>query len=207
MTTKLKKHVGKKYGRLRVLKEIDPIHFDTRKINKGIRRFLVKCDCGSEKGIDGFQLSRKHNPIKSCGCIGKEKKFKTRSTKYYRRLYNIWFSMRNRCANKNNSDYHKYGERGISVCKRWSNFSNFYNDMIDTYSEGMTVERINVNGDYKPSNCTWIKNTDQAKNRRTTVWIEGQCMKDWCKSKGISYSYFSSFKQNKGIKAALLKFK
>jgi hypothetical protein len=172
---------------LEVIKEVESIHFKSNS-ERRIKRFLCRCECGKEKEIDAYHLTRKTSAIKSCGCINKRKKFKTKNILHYRRLYNIWHKMIRRCENKKEISYHRYGGRGISVCEKWHNFGHFYNDMIGEYKPEFTIERIDVNGNYEPNNCTWIPSKDQAKNRRTTVWYRGKCLKDACKEAGISYA-------------------
>jgi hypothetical protein len=98
--------------------------------------------------------------------------------------------MKYRCFVKTSSDYHKYGARGIKVCDKWLNFSDFYTDMAETYSPGLSIERIDNNKNYCKENCKWIRSEDQAKNRRTTVWIEGLCTKDFCKKNNLPYQKF-----------------
>lgn len=105
----------------------------------------------------------------SCGCVNKEKKYKTKDTQYYRRIYHIWRQMNQRCYNKINKNYNTYGERGIFVCNEWKDFGKFYNDMIDSYSPGLTIERVDIDDGYKKSNCCWIKNEEQAKNRISSI--------------------------------------
>jgi len=98
--------------------------------------------------------------------------------------------MKDRCLNPKDKRYHRYGGRGITVCKRWLNFEGFSQDMGATYKNGLTLERINNNGNYTPSNCVWIPFAEQAKNRSDTVFIEWngkrQCMRDWERELGFN---------------------
>jgi hypothetical protein len=82
------------------------------------------------------------------------------------KLYMIWATMLQRCNTPTSKRYHNYGGRGISVCPEWRTFEGFAADMGPTYQEGLSIERINVNGHYEPGNCTWIPMSEQAKNRR-----------------------------------------
>jgi len=97
--------------------------------------------------------------------------------------------MRQRCNYSGHDSYPEYGGRGIKVCKRWDDFANFLADMGEK-PEGMTIERIDTNGDYEPGNCKWATMKDQNRNRRSTIYIDRNgvnlCVKDWADRLGIN---------------------
>lgn len=110
------------------------------------------------------------------------------------RLYNIWVNMHQRCNNKNIPTYRNYGARGIRVCKEWDDFNTFLKWAVNKgYKDDLTIERNDVNGDYEPSNCSWITKTEQSQNKRTNVLLtykgETKNMKQWSDELGIDY-YF-----------------
>jgi hypothetical protein len=158
-----------KFGKLTVIKEVEP-----RITAKGIKERRVECicDCGNLKNV---MISRlKNGLVKSCGCLQKEIIRKINidtKTKYNVKnnpSYKIWCYMKTRCYNKNNKDYKHYGGRGIIICDRWKNsFENFLNDMGEK-PEGYSIDRINVDGNYEPSNCRWATQKEQVNNRRTS---------------------------------------
>lgn len=83
-------------------------------------------------------------------------------------LHYVYYNMKQRCLNKNRHDFKYYGGRGIKICDRWlESFSNFVDDMLPSYSPGLTLDRIEVNGDYAPENCRWVTMSVQCKNKRT----------------------------------------
>lgn len=133
-----------------------------------------------------------NNSIKSCGCLHKE--IMSTHGKHDTRLYRIWVAMKQRCNNPNNESYKYYGERGIKVCDEWrKDFMVFYNwAMNNGYNDNLTIDRINVDGNYEPANCRWITYQEQARNTRKTknITINGEthCLKDWCKILNINYN-------------------
>jgi hypothetical protein len=152
---------GRTFGQLKVLTEVEPI-------NKQ-RMWRCLCSCGKQHDVAQLHLTRKKGGTRSCGCVYLKKKYPTKNLVYYRRLYNVWKAMHYRCYKPGNRQYANYGGRGIRISKDWHNFAGFYNDMIDTYEPGLTIERIDVDGDYCLENCTWITNEAQASNRRSSL--------------------------------------
>lgn len=136
------------------------------------RFWLCRCECGEEKIVQANSLLS--GTSKSCGCLRTEK-FRKRVTSHGESgtpLYKAWAAMRARCLKKNGAAFKHYGGRGIQICKRWDDFENFALDMGPSYEEGLTLERVNVDGDYKPSNCKWIPKSKQAWNRTDTVYVD-----------------------------------
>lgn len=163
--------IGKKFGRLTVLAQ------DMERSKEACDTFYIcRCDCGNIKSIRGFYI--RHGKTTSCGCFRKEKLVKmskeTNSThgKSKTRLYKIWSSMLGRCRNKNHPAYKNYGGRGIHVCAEWHEFLPFEKWAFDNgYDPSAkrgecTIDRIDTNGDYEPSNCRWTDIASQERNRR-----------------------------------------
>jgi hypothetical protein len=107
-------------------------------------------------------------------------------------IYESWHQMKKRCMNPKDIAYHNYGGRGITVCERWLAFENFYADMGASFVEGLEIERLDVNGNYEPSNCTWETSKQQARNRRTnhlvTAFGETKPIIVWAEEYGIKKS-------------------
>lgn len=179
---------GERHGRLTIVSE---------KIGEKRRKFLCLCDCGKEKVVRLHDL--KKGAIRSCGCLLSE----TSRNKAYRhggcpdggnsRLYTIWNNMRMRCLNKNREDYKHYGERGITVCKEWLDFKEFQIWAIENgYQAHLTIERINNNGNYEPSNCRWATRKEQRNNASDNLLIEheGQIknLRQWTYRLGLKYT-------------------
>ena len=111
----------------------------------------------------------KSGKIKSCGCLNKQGNPKHGLR--YTRLYRIWINMKTRCYNKNTNRYKDYGARGITICNEWRNdFMSFYNwSMNNGYDENLTIDRINNDKNYEPSNCRWITVKEQNRNKRNNI--------------------------------------
>lgn len=149
---------GDRYGRLTVLGRSD---------RKG--RWLCKCDCGRES--EPSLGSLRNGSSKSCGCAQRDVASGINRTHGMSRSseYRIWAGMRKRCYSKKCKSYIDYGGRGIVVCERWSKFENFYEDMGQRPSPDHSLDRIDVDGNYEPSNCRWATAGEQARNRRKRI--------------------------------------
>lgn len=159
MAKRLNINSGDKFGRLKIIKEV-------KQINRA-RAFLCKCDCGKETIVKLIQLTS--GETKSCGCY----KLDLFSNLIYRhgfsrtKIYHIWTSMKQRCFNEKAKVYSYYGERGITMCEEWKDFETFKEWAVNNgFKNGLSIERKNVNGNYEPSNCSWIPRNKQAENTR-----------------------------------------
>lgn len=153
--------VGEKYGRLTVLSKHG-------KNKRGEISWLCRCDCGTVKPIIAGHL-RKGN-TKSCGCYHRDAVTSHGMTKMP--TFRSWESMKQRCLNPNNRAYSEYGGRGIKVHSQWiDSFDTFLSDMGDR-PKGTSLDRIDVNGDYTPSNCRWATRSEQQRNKRVTAYLK-----------------------------------
>lgn len=161
--------IGGKYGRLTVLERVK------EKRSGHTRTFYIcKCECGNITKVrnDGITSGR----ARSCGCYARESRSERMLTHGMSetRFYKIWVGMRQRCYNEKDTGYKYYGGRGITVCDRWNKFENFYDDMYESYlkhvkehgEENTSIDRIDNNGNYEPSNCRWTNQTKQLINQR-----------------------------------------
>ena len=152
----------------------------------GSGKWSCLCDCGRRSVVAGHHL--KSGSTKSCGCrqravLGEST---TRHGLRSHPLYRTWRGMRGRCNNPNHADYRYYGGRGIKVCERWGKFENFLADMGER-PEGCSLDRIDVNGNYEPSNCRWASNSEQRRNSRRSIFIDGKNLADLAEETGTKY--------------------
>ena len=150
-----------------VMKDMTPrlvLDLGLRFIPRGDRRYtygLFECQyCGEEFECQATLV--KTNRVVSCGCFSLTKPEGLSLSRFYL----TWHNMIKRCTNPNNRDYKNYGGRGISVCEEWLDIRNFIEWAELTYSEGLSLDRINNDGNYEPNNCRWTDNSTQILNRR-----------------------------------------
>lgn len=178
--------VDKKFGRLTVIKEYG-------KNRHGLSKWLCKCDCGNEVIVWGNHL--KAGNTKSCGCLQKEiaRKNSTKHGCCKERIYTAWANMKNRCHNEKHPEYKYYGGKGVKVCEEWlHDFQSFHKwAMANGYAENLTIDRIDNNGNYTPSNCRWTTWKEQQNNRSNNALItykeETKTLAQWAETTGIAY--------------------
>ena len=151
---------GKRFGRLWVISKYG--HTAYRRIT-----WLCSCDCGNECVVSGDSL--KSGRSRSCGCIRKEGNQTTHGMSYTK-LYNSYRAMKERCYLTSHIAYKNYGGRGITICEEWKNSFEAFADwsMANGYKNGLTIDRIDTNGNYEPANCRWITIQEQQQNKRNT---------------------------------------
>lgn len=164
------------------------------------KKWMFRCECGEEKLI--LKQSVVSGVVKSCGCYQRDmlKQKRPYRVKHGESCasangespeYRSWVSMKNRCNNKNDKSYHRYGARGIRVCKRWDeSYENFLSDMGRRPSEAHSLDRIDNMKGYSPDNCRWATPVEQSNNRRSNRIIthcgESKTLAQWSKETGIN---------------------
>lgn len=174
--------IGGRYGRLTVLHEVER--------RNGRRLYRCQCDCGAETIVMGGNLKQGH--VKSCGCLVYDNHHNKTHGQKGTRLYRIWSGMKNRCSNSNLREYPQYGGRGITICDEWMAFEEFYSWAKQSgYRDDLTIERVDVNGNYEPANCKWIPLGKQALNRTNTLFVtfkgKKRALKGLCRELRLSY--------------------
>lgn len=184
-------HEGKRFGHLIVIENADPF------IRKdGGKRSMCKCICDCGNMIVTRTEYLTSGKKTSCGCDTSQKISDKLTCGHHNdintRIYRIWSNMLNRCENPNNPAYAKYGGRGIQVYDAWKSFASFKEWAMSTgYNDGLTIDRIDNNLGYNPSNCRWVDATIQNNNRSNNRYItyDGKTMtaSQWAKFLGVSY--------------------
>lgn len=150
------REIGKVYGKWKIIRYVG--------IHRKLQKFETECECGTKGEHTAADLRAR----KSTQCIichnRKNAEKNIKHGLHGSKLYKVWRSMLSRCNNPNTKYYNRYGGRGIQVCKRWLKFENFLQDMGER-PEGMTIDRINNDGNYEPSNCRWVSHKENCANR------------------------------------------
>ncbi len=178
--------IGDKFGKWTVLKILPKEPYESR-------FFECQCECGTIKNVRGSNIT--NGSSTNCGCVrkitvGNTTRIDNRSKE---RLYDIYCKMKSRCNTTTNQNYKNYGGRGIKVCNEWlEDYLNFKNWALNNgYTDELTIDRINVNGDYEPSNCRWTTMDVQANNKRNNLYIthngETKTLAEWCRYYNINY--------------------
>lgn len=194
---------GKDFGFLHV-------NFFDVEASKRERKSLWNCTCvcGNTKNCEAYSL--RNGKTVSCGCRRTDRPHITHG-KTNTILYRKWRGMKDRCYNVNAPQYHYYGGRGITVCDEWKDdFESFYTWAIKNgYQDGLSIDRIDNNGNYSPDNCRWATRSMQARNKRDTVMVsvngETKSLADWSDISGIHISALRE-RYRKGKKMGITNF-
>lgn len=180
-------YIGKKFGRLTVITVEPNRHPDYHEY------VLCQCACGNVRSVQLSSLLC--GKTTSCGCYAKERSSKVNTKHGYTakrpRIYRIWENMRSRCNYAGNTNYVNYGGRGIKVCDAWDDFATFLAWATDNgYEDSLSIDRIDVNGNYCPENCRWATRKEQDRNKTTSHLLtfggKTQCLMDWCKELNLT---------------------
>ena len=169
---------GRVFGKLTVIEKVDSAF-------SGIY-WRCRCECGREQDVRGSHLTGGKECCISCAM----RKCATKHGLHGHIVYRIWVMMRQRCQNENAIGYKNYGGRGIKICDRWGSFENFASDVGIPPTSKHTLDRVDVNGNYEPSNFRWATPKEQQRNRRNNRHIEyngeRKIITEWSEITGIS---------------------
>lgn len=200
---------GQRFGKLTVIEYVG-------KNKIGQSMWLCRCDCGNLTTVNSSNMKR--GVTKSCGCYRSQTssdRLRKRSVKHNlstTKLYSVWRDMKQRCNNPKSTAYKYYGGRGIRVCKEWNDSAKTFYDwaMANGYREGLTIDRINVNGDYEPNNCRWATMKQQVQNRRVSLLTyngETHTYDEWSEITGIKKNVIRKRKNRLKLPIELVLFK
>ena len=159
---------GQKFGFLTVLSRAGSTR---RRGKKRFATWLCRCDCGQEVVVAGQRL--RNGKRKACGQSGhhwRNREHHGLSVRFPSE-YRTWYAMQRRCYQKNDPAYKNYGGRGLTVCDRWNSFAAFLDDMGPKPSPDLTLERVDVDGNYELDNCCWAPRVAQSRNRQRSVYV------------------------------------
>lgn len=189
--------IGQKFGRLTV---VDLDHRDA-----SYRTYwLCECDCPEHNRVVIYGCNLRDGTTKSCGCLASERAVET-NTKHGMsgtRIYHTWQHIRQRCENKNNKDYPRYGGLGVTVCNEWHDFEKFKDwSMGNGYDDTLTIDRMDVRGDYCPENCRWTDLITQENNKRNNHLVTyadtTHTVAEWSRILNVNYqSLYGRIKRN-----------
>lgn len=186
--------IGDKFGRLTVIQVDGVPPYICPSTGKPRYKVRVRCECGNIRDVT--EMGLRGGYTKSCGCLSADRlramRFKHGGTNT--RLFHVWSAMRARCYDVKNNRYPNYGARGIRVCRAWRNDFAAFRDwaLAHGYTDELTIDRLNLDGNYTPSNCRWATRQQQAyhttKSRVLTFKGQAKCLAEWAAITGISYS-------------------